>query len=124
MQWKNQERYSLYWLSLNTGNLTPYYGLGRSLMDKGDYYGAATAFSTGYKHLNYGTYQMAADWGHCLDMLGFDKVALYWLMQAAKRDSHYAVTYQYIGLYFQKRGNLPEAQKAFKTAAGLVRYNS
>lgn len=118
-QWKTQEKYSLYWLSLNTGNLTPYDGLGRSLMEKGDYQGAATSFSVGYKRLDYGTPQMAAAWGHCLDMLGQDKVALYWLRQASIVDSQYALTYHYIGLYYYKRGNFAEAQKAFKKAVEL-----
>ncbi len=118
-QWKNQEKYSLYWLSLNTGNLTPYYGLGRSLMDKGDYLGAKNCFWLGYKRLHYTHVQMVADLGHCLDMLGFDKEALYYLSVAAAWDRHYALTYHYFGLYCNKRGNFAEAQKAFKKAVEL-----
>jgi len=119
MEWKNQEKYSLYWLSLNKGNLTPYYGLGHSLMEKGDYLGAATSFGEGYGLLDYGTPQMAADWGHCLDMLGYGKMSLYWLKQAVQKDKEYALTYHYVGLYYKKRGNLLEAQRAFKLAVKL-----
>ena len=118
-QWKNQEKYSLYWLSLNTGNLTPYYGLGQSLMEQGDYLASANAFSAGYSRLKYGSVLMAADWGHCLDILGYDKPALYWFRQAAKVDRHYALTYRYLGLYFYKRGDFSKAQKAFRIAAQL-----
>jgi hypothetical protein len=118
-QWKTQEKYSLYWLSLNTGNLTPYYGLGQALMDRGDYKQAATLFSVGYKRLNYGTAQMASDWGHCLDMLGYDKEALSWLKEGISKDSQLAITYHYLGLYYQRKGNLLEAQKAFKKAIEL-----
>lgn len=118
-KWESQEKYSLYWLSLNSGNLTPYYGLGRSLMDKGDYLGAKTCFLSGFKRLNYTSVQMAADLGHCLDMLRDDKEALNWLNAAAALDSHYALTYHYLGLYCNKRGNFAEAQEAFKKAVEL-----
>ena len=88
-------------------------------MDKGDYLGATKCFLLGYKRLNYAGVQIAADLGHCLDMLGFDRDALYYLGIAAKWDSHYALTYHYFGLYCSKRGNFVEAQRAFKKAVEL-----
>ena len=118
-RWKSQETYSIYWLSLNPGNLTPYYGLGSSLMDKGDYLGARDCFWSGYERLKYTNIQMAADLGHCFDMLGVDQVAWKWLSTASKWDDHYALTYHYIGLYFNKRGKLLEAQKAFEKSVEL-----
>jgi tetratricopeptide (TPR) repeat protein len=118
-EWRTQEKYSLYWLNLNKGNLTPYYGLGRSLMDKGDYLGAKNCFLLEFKRLNYWSLEMSADLGHCYDMLGLDEDALLWLNRAVNWSDQYALSYHYFGLYYNRRGNFIEAQKAFKKAVEL-----
>jgi len=117
--WENQEKYSLHWLSLNTGNLTPYYGLGRSLMEKGEYREASQVFLLGTQRLNYAHSPLAADLGHCFDMLGDDKSALNWFGLAVKWDSRYALTYHYYGLYFNKRADFSKAQEEFKKSVEL-----
>jgi tetratricopeptide (TPR) repeat protein len=118
-KWVSQEKYCLYWLSLNRGNLTPYYGLGRSLMEQGDYKGAAEVFLGGYRYLRMYNFQLAADLGHCLGMLGRDKESLAWLTAAISNNSQYALAHHYMGLYMLRRGQVTQAQEAFKIAAKL-----
>ncbi|MDE1921471.1 MAG: glycosyltransferase family 39 protein [Candidatus Omnitrophica bacterium] len=113
-QWKGQETYSRYWLSLNTGNLTPYYGLGRVYMDRGDYSKAAHIFETGYRHLHVLDLDLAADWGHCLDVLGKTQKASDLLYTAKLMGPRSAITEYYIGLYFLKRGRPQLAKQAFQ----------
>ena len=118
-KWKTQGTYSKYWLSLNRENLIPYCGLGRSLMDRGDYAGAIRAYQEGTKHLNLMTVPIAADMGHCWDMLGNDREALYFLIMAIRENRSYALGYQYLGHYYDRRGNSYPAEKAFKVAVAL-----
>lgn len=47
VQWKSQESYCRYWISLNQGNMTPFYGLGKALLAKGDYPAALELFEKG-----------------------------------------------------------------------------
>ena len=123
-KWEDQETYSRYWLSLNDGNLTPYYGLGKSFMDRGDYANAARLFAAGYNHLNLLDFDMAADWGHCLDVLGKDQDASDLLYTAKKMDPRFARTRYYIGLYFLKHGHPEKAQQAFQKVMELDPKNA
>ncbi len=118
-KWFKQETYCSYWLSLNPGNLTPYYGLGRSLMDQGDYVSAAKIFDVGYNRLHMLSLELTADMGHCMDVLGDDQKASDYLNTALKMDPNYALTYHYIGLYFYKRNKPERAQDYFRKAIAL-----
>lgn len=118
-KWKNQEIYSSYWLSLNQGNLTPYYGLGRSLMDKGDCVNASKIFRLGYNNLHMVGIELTADMGHCLDVLGDEQGASDYLKTALKMDPTYALTHHYIGLYYDRRGKFEKAQIAFRKSVEL-----
>ncbi len=118
-KWQTQEKYSRYWLSLNRGNLTPYYGLGRSLMDQGDCRGAVTAFQDGIHTLNTNNVYLLADTGHCLDVLGENDAAAFFLNAAIKEGEDYALTYHYIGLYLLKRGDKAGAVREFEKAVEL-----
>ena len=118
-KWQTQEKYSRYWLSLNTGNLTPYYGLGWSLMDKGDCRGAVEAFQNGIAALNTNNVYLLADAGHCFDVLGEDSAAAFFLNAATKEGPDYAMTYHYMGLYLMKRKDQIGAVRMFKKAVEL-----
>ena len=118
-KWSTQELYCSYWLSLNPGNLTPYYGLGRSLMDQGDCANAAKIFQVGHNRLHMLSLELTADMGHCMDVLGDDQKASDYLNTALRMDPNYALTYHYIGLYFNKRNKLERAQDYFRKAVVL-----
>jgi len=118
-KWRTQEKYSRYWLSLNIGNLTPYYGLGRSLMDQGDCAGAVKAFQDGIRTLNTNNVYLLADAGHCFDVLGEDAAAAFFLNAATQEGADYAMTYHYMGLYLIKRGDRPGAVPMFEKAVEL-----
>jgi hypothetical protein len=118
--WKNQETYSNYWLSVNPGNLTPYYWLGRTYMERGDYPKAAQIFETGYKSVHTLSYNLAGDWGHCLDVMGgHDKEASDLLYTAKLLDPNYGRTRYYIGYYFLRHGHPGWAKLAFQKALQL-----
>ncbi|MDE1921708.1 MAG: hypothetical protein KGI24_09760, partial [Candidatus Omnitrophica bacterium] len=93
---------------------TPYYGLGRVFMDRGDYGKAAHIFETGYRHLHVLDLDLAADWGHCLDVLGKAQKASDLLYTAKLMGPRSAITEYYIGLYFLKRGHPELAKQAFQ----------
>jgi hypothetical protein len=118
-KWQTQEKYARYWLSLNRGNLTPYYGLGRSLMDQGDCVGALKAFQDGISTLNTNTVYLLADKGHCLDVVGEDNRSAFFLNSAMAEDPGYAKTYYYVGLYLIKRGDRVNALREFQKAVEL-----
>ena len=118
-KWQTQEKYSRYWLSLNIGNLTPYYGLGRSLMDHGDCRKAVEAFQNGIRTLNTNNVYLLADAGHCFDVLGEDGASAFFLNAATKEGPDYAMTYHYMGLYLMKRGDRVNAVREFEKAVEL-----
>jgi tetratricopeptide (TPR) repeat protein len=118
-KWQTQEKYSRYWLSLNIGNLTPYYGLGRSLMDQGDCAGAVKSFQEGIRILNTNNVYLLADAGHCFDVLGEDGAAAFFLNAATKEGPDYAMTYHYMGLYLMKRSDKAGAVRMFEKAVEL-----
>jgi tetratricopeptide (TPR) repeat protein len=123
-RWKSQESYSRFWLFLNKGDWTPYYGLGRALMDKGDYAGAAGWFLDGLTRCGMVTVEYASDLGHVLDRLGHDDDALRYLNTAIRIDKNYSLTYHYLGLYLAKRGHHAEAQENFRMSVALDPGNS
>lgn len=118
-EWRSQESYSRYWLSLNGGNLTPYYWLGRTYLERGDCRHASQVFERGYGFVHTISYNLAADWGHCMDVLGRDQQAYDLLYTAKMLDPQYALTRYYIGLHFLKQGRHDLARQAFQNALTL-----
>lgn len=118
-KWKDQETYSRYWLSLNEGNWTPYYGLGHSLLEQGRYQEALGVLLQCYRHIGKFSVKIEADIGHCLDAMGQDKEALDMLKESILVDRGYALTYHYLGLYYAKRGQIELAQASFRKAVEL-----
>jgi tetratricopeptide (TPR) repeat protein len=131
-KWKDQMTYSRYWLAVNPGNLTPFYWLGRSYMDQGDFQSAAKIFEKGYTSLHCLSYNLAADWGHSLDLLGDPSIkvndhllgdqsvkAKDLLYTAKLLDPEYAQTRYYIGIYFLKHNRPDLAAQAFAIARQL-----
>ncbi len=118
-KWRTQEEYSRYWLSVNQGNLTAFYGLGTSLMDKGDYAGAVDVFRSANTLLGNISVAMAVALGHCYDELGNGTEALVIFNTVTKENPGNALVYHYKGLYLMKRGDHALAREAFLKSVKL-----
>ncbi len=117
--WKDQETYCRYWLSLNGRNMTPYYGLGKSLTQKGEYAEAIKYFEKGLKTTAYHSAFIYADIGYAYFLKGDNQQAAERYSIALGEDPQYSVTYYYSGLLFLKEKQFDQAKKAFSRAHEL-----
>jgi protein O-mannosyl-transferase len=122
--WKDQETYCRYWLSLNTRNITPYYGLGRSLLEKKQYGPAIKSFEKCLdKNPLFNAGFITADLGYAYFLNGQMDKARQYLDLSAWHDPQDAKTYYYLGLFYAEKGDVPKARQAFAKAAQLYPKN-
>jgi tetratricopeptide (TPR) repeat protein len=114
--WKDQETYCRYWLSLNPLNLTPYYGLGKSRLDQGDCAQAIELFEEGIAVGNYSSEQIATDLGNAYACLGHDELAATSYQSALQMNPRYSLAHHHQALLFLKYGAGWEALVAFSNA--------
>jgi len=114
--WKDQETYCRYWLSLNERNLTPYYGLGKSRLEQGDCAEALQLFARGIAVGNYSSEQIATDLGKASACLGNDEYAATSYNSALRMNPRYSLAHHQKALLFLKYGSHWEALLAFSNA--------
>lgn len=117
--WRHQEIYCRYWLSLNAKNMTPYYGLGKSLLEKGGYDEAIGYFTRGLKAVDYYNAFILADLGYAEFLSGNAGRAGKFYEEALKMDPAYSVTHYYIGLLLLRDNDRAGAREAFRQAMRL-----
>jgi protein O-mannosyl-transferase len=118
-RFRTEEGFCRYWLSLDGGNITPYWGLGRSRLEAGDFRGAAEIFVRGHMTLKAFHPFLLADAGHCFDELNEDQNAFMYLYAAVHMDPQYALAYHYSGLFYMKRNDWPAAEILFRKSIEL-----
>lgn len=114
--WQDQETYCRYWLSLNKGNMIPFYGLGKSLLDRGEYDEAIKYFNEGLSKSNYANPRMLADLGYAHFLKGEKEAALANFDRALSFNVRYSVLHHYRAQYHIAEGNWTEARKDYITA--------
>ena len=117
--WRDQETYSRYWLSLNTKNMTPYYGLGKSFLEKGRYREAIDYFEQGLKSVEYYNAFILADLGYAEFLAGETGKAQKYYQAAVELDPTYSVIYHYWGQLYLREGNYGEAEHCYQKALQL-----
>lgn len=118
-RWKNQETYCRYWLSLNQKNMTPFYGLGKSLLGKGDYKQAIIYFERGLQSVNYVNAFILADLGYAEFLLGEEERAKQYYAAALRADPYYSVVYHYLGQFYLQKERYELAEAAYLKAIHL-----
>ena len=114
--WKDQETYCRYWLSLNQLNLTPYYGLGKSRLEQEDCAEAIELFEKGISVGNYSSEQIATDLGKAYACMGHDELAAQSYQSALRMNPRYSPAYHQRALLFLQYGARWEALLAFSNA--------
>jgi len=122
-KFRNQETYCRFWLSQNQKNLTPYYGLGKSLMEKGEYRQAIQYFHEGVETTRIFHPMILADMGFSVFQEGNQDKALPYYNLALKLDPNYAPVHYYIYHYYAAKHNFPEAKAAIDRAILLYPSN-
>jgi hypothetical protein len=126
--WRDQETYCRYWLSLNQRNMTPYYGLGKSLLEGGDYQKAIETFKQGLQAVHYYNAFILADLGYAQWLAGNGDQGLSYLQAAMEFDPTYSVTYHYLGQIYLQQQRHDEAavmyQKAIECYPSQKDYHS
>lgn len=122
--WTDQETYCRYWLSLNPHNLTPYHGLGKSLMDRGEFDQAVAIFREGIQATTIYNARILADMGYAELMRGRPADAMHYFKQVQAMDPGYAQLYYYMAHYHQRRGQARLARAAIRKALSLYPNNS
>lgn len=117
--WKDQETYCRYWLKNNDRNMTPFYGMGKSLLDKGAYQKALEYFKKGMDVAPKSTTYIYADIGYAYFLAGDYTRAQQFFVTALKKNWRYSVTHYYLGLMFLKQNQCDQAYKAFLEAKRL-----
>ncbi|MEE8349359.1 MAG: tetratricopeptide repeat protein, partial [Acidobacteriota bacterium] len=115
-KWRDQETYCRYWLSLNVHNLTPYYGLGKSRLEKGDCVEAIQLFERGLLFSKYSHEQLSTDLGIAYACVGSDERAAKAYNGALKINSRYSVAHHHQALLALKHGAHREALLGFSNA--------
>ena len=116
--WKDQETYCRYWLSINGGDWTPYWGMGRSLLEKGHYQGAVSYFEEGL-YVNRYSPRILADLGYAYFKVGDYDAGVQACRAALRLDPTYSVAYHYMGQIFLATRAYREAKIAFSNAFRL-----
>jgi len=117
--WQNEESYCRYWLKLNPRNITPFYGLGYSLLQKGQYQEAVNTFMTGIKTTEIYNWTILSDLGFAHFQLGEHDKALKYYQQALKVAPYYSVVHYYISHYYFKFEKYDQAKEAIINALHL-----
>ena len=118
--WRDEETYSAYWLSLNDRDWTPYHGLGRARIRRGEYDAAAVALRAGSARIaSLVPAVLAADLGFAEHMVGNREEGSRWLLHAASIDPGYAQTWYYLGSMALDEGDLAAAEERLARAVTL-----
>jgi len=118
-RWRNQETYCRYWLSLNKLNLTPYYGLGKSLLDQGNYARARHYFREGIKVSKIYNAIILSDLGFAELKLGKYTDAMHYFKLVLKMDPNYPENHYYLSKYYLQRGHKKQAMQEIYQAMAL-----
>lgn len=118
--WRDEETYSRYWISLNDRDWTPFHGLGRAHLRRGDAQAAVRALEQALARIRAAPPTMIlADLGLAHFRAGQEKLALQWLALALRQDPGYAPAYDYLGQIATKQGADALAVDAFGDALRL-----
>jgi len=121
--WRDQETYCRYWLSLNRENMTPFYWLGKTLMERGQYKEAAEYMEEGTAAAFGTNRRILADFGYAYIMSGNREKGLEKLQYALKMGAiSYAPVHYYFGEYYMQENDLGNAVAAYAFAADLDPY--
>jgi len=119
-KWRNQETYCRYWLRLNDLNLTPYYGLGSALIEKGDYEGGLKILKSGIDKTGIFNALVLTEIGHGEFQRHNFIAAHYAFNQVLKLDPNFPGVHFRLSQMFLKQGRMDEAKMAIQRA--LVLY--
>ena len=122
-KWKNQETYCRYWLSQNRLNLTPYYGLGRSLLEQEEFREAKFYFREGIQTTQIYNPMILADLGLAeLNLKNYDNAAHYF-KKVLELDPGFAQNHFYLSQYFHTMRDHHNALAAIDRAIALYPEN-
>ena len=122
-KWKDQETYCRYWLSLNKGNMTPFYGLGKALLEQGRYDEAIQYFNDGLSNSHYSNVMILSDLGYAQFLKGDKKAAMESFNSAMAMDHRYSVLYYYLGKYHSAEEKWIDAQNDYSMALKIFPSN-
>ncbi len=122
-RWTDEETYCRYWLSLNTGNLTPYFGLGRTLNQQQRYSEALQVLEQGMQSSRYHNVMILAEIGYAYLQNNQPDQALDYIRQALQMDFNYSVTHYYLGLYYERLREYDKARQAINKAILLFKHD-
>ena len=118
--WRDEETYSRHWLSLNDRDWTPYHGLGRVMLRRGEYAQAAEVLNEGARRISRAVPSvLAADLGYAAHRAGRREEGRRWLSAALRSDPGYARSWYYVGLIALDAGDLSAAERCFERASLL-----
>lgn len=116
--WRDQETYCRYWLSVNGEDWTPYWGLGKSLLEKGDYPAATTVLENGFRTNPY-SHLILTDLGYAYFIAGRFEDSLRAYQVALGLDPNHTLAYHRKGELFLATGDYREAELALLSALEL-----
>jgi len=122
-KWQTQETYCRYWTSLNDKNLTAHYGLGKALMEKGDFTQAIRYFRNGITVTGIYNPMILADMGYAEFRSGNDKNALHYFNLVLELDPHYAPTHYYLSQYYLSKDDYRSAKESIQSAIAFYPEN-
>jgi tetratricopeptide (TPR) repeat protein len=122
-QWRDQETYCRYWLSLNRKNLTPYYGLGKALLKKGEFQQAIQYFREGITTTTIYNPMILADMGYAEWRAGHNENAMHYFTLVLKLDPQYAQTHYYLSQYYLSQNDYQPAIESLQRAVALYPRN-
>ncbi len=118
--WLNEETYSRYWLSQNDRDWTPYHGLGRAYLRKGDPEAASQIMEQGLARIASSPPAiLLTDLAVAHQLAGREGQALHLLALSLSRDPSYVTTYEVLGGLALRQGRYPLAQASFTAALNL-----
>ncbi len=124
INWRSQESYCRYWLSKNPKNLTPFYGLGKSLMDRGAYQEAIYYFKKGIQETHIYNALILADLGYAEFLLGHQSNALHYFQEVIQIEPTYPIVYHYLAQFYIRVGQFKKAESFYKKALALDPQNA
>jgi tetratricopeptide (TPR) repeat protein len=114
--WQNEETYCRFWIARNPYNITPYYGLGKSLNSRGEFAQAEQVLLTGIQINGYPSPSYMAELGYANLMMGRVQIAGDIIRNLLVKEPANARIHGLAGEYFVYIGQFQQAENAYLNA--------
>lgn len=121
--WRSQETYCRYWISLNQTNATPFYWLGKSLSEAGEYEQAMAYFNQALITPGFSSMLVLTDLAYAQFKSGRRKEGKQYLERAAQFGPNYSVLYYYLSQIYVEEHDHKKAREMLRTALKLFPRN-